>query len=54
MDEKENKPVDIYRDTWVRFLGRYQFYSSSCLTCERNMKWNETLHQSCYDPGAVR
>lgn len=21
MDEKENKPVDIYRDTWVRFLG---------------------------------
>lgn len=38
MDEKANKPVDIYRDTWVRFLGRYSFYSSCCLTCRIDHK----------------
>lgn len=44
MEEKANKPVDIYRDTWVRFLGRYSFYSSCCLTCkmDHKMEWNIT------------
>lgn len=24
-EEKTSKTVDIYRDTWVRFLGTYRF-----------------------------
>lgn len=60
-EEKTSKTVDIYRDTWVRFLGMYCFISPPVaaqsraerdrLTVTLTLQKREvTLHRSRPDP----
>lgn len=54
IEEKTSKTVDIYRDTWVRFLGMcFLIFSISVVSVANRA---EHVNRECYsgdDPGAA-